>query len=76
MKLEVYRFPVDDHIKEIAFRKLNCLASCFIQTKDFLRAEEIYHRSFQLDPHQAYVKEILGEIEKWKTFEIQRRITP
>lgn len=55
---------------------LNAFASCFIQTKDFHRAEEIYQRSFQLNHHQPHVKEILGELGKLKAIETQRRVTP
>lgn len=46
---------------------LNALANCLIHTGELMQAEEIYTRSYRLDTTQAYVREILGGLERIKT---------
>ncbi|MDI6761905.1 MAG: glycosyltransferase [Thermodesulfobacteriota bacterium] len=53
---------------------LNSLGNCLIQTGDFLRAEEIYTRSYRLDGTQTKVREILAGLERVKSIETERRV--
>jgi GT2 family glycosyltransferase/Flp pilus assembly protein TadD len=52
---------------------LNSLANCFVQIENFAKAEEVYEKSYRIDGRQTSIGEILGELERMKPFEAERR---
>ncbi len=55
---------------------LNGLGNSLIQIEDFQKAKEIYNQSYQFNPCQANVREILSNMETLTLLETQREIRP